>query len=252
VAALLLATRVASADDADAAIKRGIELRRHGKDREALAEFEQAWNQAKLPRARAQMGLAEQALGLWLPAGTHIREALSFQSDGWVQSNRTVLEQALATIDRHLGRLEVWGEPAGAEVRVDDKPIGTLPLQDPARFDAGDVTLEVRANGFVPTRRAVHLDPGQLTREHVALRPLSAAVVPPGGGEVTGGIQTSGGAASGGAGGEARPVYKKWWFWTIAGAVAVAAGATVIALAGHGSSSSPCASATCSTWGTGP
>ena len=49
---------------AEAAISKGIELRRQGRDRDALTEFQKAVGLHKTPRAVAQVALAEQALGL--------------------------------------------------------------------------------------------------------------------------------------------------------------------------------------------
>jgi len=50
-------------DPADAAIRRGVDLRRQGQDDQALQEFKKAYELSPSPRALAQIGLAEQALG---------------------------------------------------------------------------------------------------------------------------------------------------------------------------------------------
>src|SRR6185312_3741828 len=58
----------ARADDPDALIDQGLELREHGKDADALALFERAYSASPTPRAKAQIALAEQALGRWAAA----------------------------------------------------------------------------------------------------------------------------------------------------------------------------------------
>ena len=69
------------AADADELIRQGVERRRHGDDVGALDLFEQAYSKGHGPRALAQVALAEQALGKWVVASEHIREALAIQRD---------------------------------------------------------------------------------------------------------------------------------------------------------------------------
>ena len=70
--ALALFVGAARADeppgDAEALIQHGIELRRAGKNGEALSEFQKAYAIAPTPRAQAQIALALHALGDWLGA----------------------------------------------------------------------------------------------------------------------------------------------------------------------------------------
>ena len=164
------------AEDADELVKRGIELRRKAKDAEALAEFKKAWAISKTPRIEAQMAFAEQALGLWVAAEEHILDALTHgQSDPWTKKNSATLNSALTIIQTHLGTLSVWGTPAGAAVFVNEKSVGTLPLEHPVRLSDDSAILRVRADGFREWTRTVRVDPGQTVREHVELIPIKAA-----------------------------------------------------------------------------
>src|SRR4051812_16131890 len=90
-AALGLASLLASgptvaqvADPAEAAIRRGVDLRRQGQDDQALQEFKKAYELSPSPRAIAQIGLAEQALGRWVDAETHLEAALGSKTDAWI------------------------------------------------------------------------------------------------------------------------------------------------------------------------
>ena len=82
---------VARADEVDDWIDRGIELRRVRKDGEALEFFRRAYQARPAPRTRAQMALAEQALGRWIEAETDLAETLRTQGDTWVDKNRDKL-----------------------------------------------------------------------------------------------------------------------------------------------------------------
>ena len=71
IAGLLFVTMPAlaakpTAADAENYIKRGNELRRSGRDQQALPLFEKAYEVAPSPRTAAQLGLCEVVLGYWL------------------------------------------------------------------------------------------------------------------------------------------------------------------------------------------
>jgi hypothetical protein len=154
--------------DVDALLERGVELRRQGRDAEALAVFEEAHAATSSPRALAQVALAHQALGQWLDAEAELVAALETEHP-WIERNRSPLEQALATIRRHLAWLEVLGTPQGATVRLNGRAVGTLPLDEPARVVAGDVRLQVSAEGHETMTRTVSVRPGARAREIVRL-----------------------------------------------------------------------------------
>jgi hypothetical protein len=167
-------TAGAGAADPEALIRRGIELRRYGKDAEALQLFEQAQKLRGSPKALAQIGLAEQALGEWGAADRHLREAIQSAEDPWITKNRSTMEDALKAIRGHVGQLEVRGAPVGAEVRIDGRPIGVLPLPGPVSVTAGGLAIEVRAVGYFPIARASTVSVGALTRETFDLQSLSS------------------------------------------------------------------------------
>jgi hypothetical protein len=173
-AALALAPQVAHADDADALIKQGVERRRAHDDQGALELFRRAYDLAATPRALAQIGLAEQALGRWGDAETHLSAALERAADPWIAKYQSTLEASRADVGKHLGSLDVRGGPNGAEVRVDARFVGTLPLRRTLRVPAGTILLDVSASGFVSQTRTVKIEAGQLAHEELALQSRSA------------------------------------------------------------------------------
>ena len=165
----MLFTTLAWADaatEADALISKGVELREKGRDDEALTVFRQALAKAPTPRARAQVGLAEQALGMWVVAEADLSAALANEDDAWITKNRSALEGALSVVRRRITTLEVRGAEH-AEVYIDGVKLGAG--AGPFRVEAGRRTLEVRAPGFQPTARMVELPPGGIARETVTL-----------------------------------------------------------------------------------
>lgn len=239
--------RPAAAEDVESLVRQGIELRKQGKEREALEVFERAAQIRKTPRVMAQVALAEQALGLWVKAEEHLKEAIATPEDPWIKKNRKTLDDSLVIIQDRLSTVEIWGEPAGAEVKLNGELVGTLPATGSLRVPAGSVTLSVRAKGHVDSSRSLELKKGDFAREHVTLQPAPVARAP----EVpvyvaeTLALAATQGSAGGNAGGppliekprqgeavsdDSTPLYKRWWFWTIVGAVVVGGAATVFML----------------------
>ena len=149
---------------------------------------------------------------------------------------------------RNLSTVEIWGEPAGAEVKLNGEVVGTLPATGNLRVPAGSVQLSVRAKGHVDSSRSLELKKGDFVREHVTLqaapRAPEGAPVPvyvaetlaleatrPGAGSNPGGPPLIEKPAQGQAGSDdSPPLYKRWWFWTIVGAAVVGGAATAFML----------------------
>jgi hypothetical protein len=162
-------------DDAAVAalLEQGNELRRAGRDEEALKLFERAQAQRPSPQARAQVALAEQATGRWVAAERDLTQALASADDPWIAKNRVELTSALTHIRAHVGQLMVLGSPAGATVLLNGAPVGTLPLASPLTVDVGEAVAGVTADGYTPLSRKVTIEPGRLAREVIDLPPLS-------------------------------------------------------------------------------
>jgi len=200
---LLSASPVVAQQSADQLVDEGLSLREQGHDAQALVRFEAAYELDPSPRTLAQIALAEMALTRWLDAERHLLEAM--QSDHeWIQRNQVALNGALAGIREHIGRLQVEADQEGAVLFVDGEEVGTLPLAAPITRLPGEVTIEVRADGFTPEARTVTLTGGQVTREVVRLRPVDDGEGPPDA-EGSSAVFGEGEGDSGGGGGVSIP-----------------------------------------------
>ncbi|SRR5579883_1197091 len=157
--------------DPDALDRHAIALRRQGRDAEALDEFRQSYAARPSARTRAQIGLAEQALGRWVDAEADLRGALEAEGDPWIQRNRAILAAGLADIAKHLGSLEIETDVPGAEVWVNGVRAGVAPLAAPLRVESGTVVVEVRAPGYAAARRTTAVEAGESAREAIHLVP---------------------------------------------------------------------------------
>jgi hypothetical protein len=172
--ALLAARAGAEEPESETHIRQGVDLRRAGRNGEALVEFQKAFALDPSPRARAQIGLALQALGDWVGAERWLQEAIEAKDDEWIERYRPVLDGALATIGAHLGRLFVETNVADAEVAVN----GATP--QPAsgaaiRVLAGTVDVVVRAQGYAEARRRIEVAPDGEAHESFRLDPVPVA-----------------------------------------------------------------------------
>lgn len=157
---------------ADRLVDAGIAAREQGHDDEALTLFRQAWELDHGARARAQMGFAEQALGHWVEAEQYVEEALA-TTDPWVERNRAAVERSLATIRQNVGTLELRGGRAGAQIFINERPMGTMPLTRALHLRTGQTQLRVQAEGFAAFTRTIEVRAGVLSREEVELVPAT-------------------------------------------------------------------------------
>jgi hypothetical protein len=179
-AALALARAVrAQPADPERWLHEGFELRGQGLDLEAFELFTRAAEATHWPRAFAQLGLAEQALGRWAAADEHVRQALAAVDDPWIVSRRPYLEQAAETIAAHIAELNAVG-PDGAELFVQGRLVGILPLAAPVRVAVGQAVVVVRRVGHELGRRVVIFEPHDRRLEvfEAAPGPDSAAAQP--------------------------------------------------------------------------
>lgn len=160
---------------ADELIRQALDMRRSGDDQGARPLFLRAHDTFPSPRAAAQLGFCEQALGLWPDAEIHVSESLHAPHDPWVGKHRAAIDQAMVLIKAHIARVEIAGEPAGAEVSVNGNVVGHLPLEAPLRLSGGDTEFELRAPGFQTLTKRLDLRGGQYHRIVLRAEALPAA-----------------------------------------------------------------------------
>jgi hypothetical protein len=171
--ALLTLAHVASAQDApapsaEALIERGISLREQQRDDEAVEVFREARALEDSARVRTQLGLALLASGEFVEAYELLRDALSSQ-DPWVEERRAAIEGSFASAREHVGLVEIAGGEPGAEVSVNGRVVGAMPLSRPVHALAGRAVVEVSLAGYHRFTSEVTVVAGQPARLRVAL-----------------------------------------------------------------------------------
>lgn len=167
---------------AESLVQSGIQLRKQGNDEQALGLFKRALALDPTPKTRAQVGLAELALGYWADAEQSLSRALESGNDAWIQKNAAALRAALKEAQARLGTLEIAVNVAEVEVLIDGASRGTL--TGPLRLPAGIYSVEIRREGYHPAVRRVEVEPTKITRESLSLSPVAASETPAAGAPV--------------------------------------------------------------------
>ena len=179
IASVSLAGPARAAESADQLIRKGLEMRKRGDDLGALPLFEQAYKLSPTPRAAAQRAFCAQALGRWTQVESDLTEALKSPDDAWVKKNRGAIDESLREAKMKVAVIEVVGEPPGADVLVNGKVVGQLPLARPVRIEAGEIDVELRAEGHRPSLKSLHVEGGQYQRIAVRAALDAASSVAP-------------------------------------------------------------------------
>lgn len=202
----------------EALIQEGIRLRRDGEDEKALDVFRQAERlQPTSVRVLLHLATAAQAAGHWVEADGYIRRVFQYRDDPYYRRYQSDIAMVEQLISARVGRFQVVGSPPGAEVRLNGRVIGRLPMDEPQRLEAGNYQLEVVSNGHYALRRAQRIPGGVLTREVVELGPEQSR-------------SSSARRLEGDAGSE-QWWAERWVGWSLAGASAASAVTAGIAFA---------------------
>lgn len=164
----------AQAEEPEALIRQGIELRRRGNDARAHGYFKRAYELSKTPRTAAQLGLVDQAVGRFTEGEMLLSDALG-TGDPWVQQHRPALEKSLKALRRHLGNVLVQGAPPGTKWSDADHPEAPLPSSGSIWVSPGEGALHFEAAG----RLAATLDVKVAVGESVTVTVDLPVVKPP-------------------------------------------------------------------------
>jgi PEGA domain len=165
------------AQDPEALIREGNELRRAGQNEKALPLFQRAYEISATPRTAGQLGLAEFATERYVEADSHLVEGLRGRNDPWVSKYRATLEQALTTIRSRVAHVEIAGSPEGAEVIVNGRMVGRLPRTPTVAVNPGRVEIQVGLSGHEPLREVRELLPGTHEQVDIRLRRMTPMLV---------------------------------------------------------------------------
>jgi hypothetical protein len=146
---------------------------------EAIRLLRKAWDLYKDPVTLCDIGSIELSLGRARNAAESFSMCKRLLDE---KSKRMVgkrVENELKKARALVGAITVEANVPDADVLVDDKGVGKLPLQDPIFVEPGSHAVEIRAHGYEPFVQMVVLGPGASTLMRTRLEPMRVEVVPP-------------------------------------------------------------------------
>ena len=155
-------------------IAEGIAQQSAGNAIQAIESFRQAQALYPTPKGAGLAGLAEEQVGDAGEAEAHLDSSLASRKDKWVRQNRAKMMAAKRRLKRILSTIDVQGEPAGALVSINEKPIGALPIGK-VRVAGGSLLIRAAKDGYTDFEQTIELP---VRAERIVLISMSLAPTP--------------------------------------------------------------------------
>jgi tetratricopeptide (TPR) repeat protein len=176
---VLLAAGSAAAQSRDENVReagkhfeRGVALYSEADYRGALVEFKRADQLAPNPTVLYNVGQTQFQLRDYAAALTTLERYLA--EAGPAAANRAEVESTLEVLRSRVGRLTPTTDPPGAEVSVDDAPVGRSPFDKPLLVSVGHLKVTAAMTGRTPATRWVDVAAGDEVSIALQLGPAPA------------------------------------------------------------------------------
>ncbi len=160
----------AAAADAKRHFEAGVKLYAERVYAGALAEFEESYRLAGKAVALKNVAQCHRDLKQFAEAYDTYRQLLAQHATDLKPKDKADVEKSVEELAKVIGTIEIVAEPAGAEISIDGKVVGTTPLK-PVHVDVGAHEIKIGKPGFQPFAKSVTL----VAEQHAA---VSAALVP--------------------------------------------------------------------------
>lgn len=145
---------------ARAHFKLGVDLYREGNSRAALIEFKRAYKAS--PHYKLLYNLAQASLELqedW-QAIEYFSNYLKQGGAEILSDRRREVEETIERLKRRLATIAITTNQPGAEIQVDETPVGLSPLREPVKVSVGRRKITATKSGFDPIERMVDVAAG--------------------------------------------------------------------------------------------
>ncbi len=210
---LVLACQPARADDTDvelakAHFRTGEIYYERGRYPDAAREFEEAYRLSNRPELLYNMGKSYDGVGDHAKALAVYRRWLEQVKDS---PDRETVSQRVVALGGLVGTITITASVDGAAVKLDGVPVGETPLPASIEVNPGGHKLEITREGYRTWRDQLVATPGGTLAVKAPLESLVTVVK-----QVIEVERKE----------KPTPIYKRWWLWTVVGAVVAAAAIT--------------------------
>lgn len=152
--------------------ERGVELYREGSLDAALVEFERAYEAVPDYRVLYNLAQVQSQRGEYVEAMALFEKYLDEGKDAVAPARKAEVEQDLSKLQRRVAKLWVDSNVAGAELFVNERLVGTLPLSQPVTINSGVCDVRVVKPGFEPRTQRIKVAGGEQPRVSLPLSVL--------------------------------------------------------------------------------
>jgi hypothetical protein len=142
-------------DVGHAHFERGVEYVQDGDLKAALVEFKRAYSSSPNYRVLYNLGQVANELTEYTDAQSYFRRYLTDGGTEIEPARRREVEALLAKLEGRIATLTLASNVAGAELFVDDVPVGKTPLSEPVRVSAGTRVVSAGVTGRPPITQII-------------------------------------------------------------------------------------------------
>jgi tetratricopeptide (TPR) repeat protein len=163
-------------DTARAHFQKGVEYYRDGDFRAALIEFERAYSLQ--PTYKLLYNLAQVTYELRDYAATerYFRTYLVEGAEEISADRRAEVEVELLRLRGRVASVRLHTDQPGAQISIDERPVGTSPIDRPLRLSAGRRRVSAEAPGYAPISRVIDVIGGEEVTVKLDFGPRLSAV----------------------------------------------------------------------------
>ncbi len=161
-------------EEASARFKAGVDFYKAKDFPAALVEFKRAYQLAPHYRVLYNLGQTSRELNDYASALSAFEQYLAEGGKGIDAARRTQVQAYLDELSKKVGRVMVTTNVSGAEVLVDDVPMGQTPLSNPLLVNAGRRKLTATLSEHTPSSRVVDVAGGDESTVKLELVKLKA------------------------------------------------------------------------------
>jgi hypothetical protein len=160
--------------EASERFRAGVDFYKSGDFTAALVEFKRAYELAPNYRVLFNLGQTSQELNDYASALRAFEQYLAEGGKEVDAKRKKEVEGWIASLKKKVGRVRFEASVDGAELSVDDTPVGTSPLEDVVLVNAGRRKFGATAGGHTPSSRVVEIAGGDEPTVLLELVPIEA------------------------------------------------------------------------------
>jgi hypothetical protein len=154
------APSVDSAKDAESHFRSGVVLYKDGDPSGALVEFKRAYELEPNYRVLYNIGQTYFQLQRYAEALTALASYLSAGGSQVPSARRSSVQEDIRQLHARVAQVDVRVSVDGAQVLVDDQPVGTSPIEGPVLVSLGHRRISASKVGWLPQERFVDVAAG--------------------------------------------------------------------------------------------